>query len=136
MPKAASPVRLEADLMSAASLSGALHKRSAAEQIEYWASIGRNVADVLTPEILLDITNGIAKLIVEPISFASIDTNAVFDALEQDRSHGVLANSVSPAASIRYQASPTHEGYLEQIAPDGSTTVGHFKQGEFIPLVI
>ena len=41
--------------MESAARAGALHHRSAAEQIEYWADLGRRVARVLDPESLLDL---------------------------------------------------------------------------------
>lgn len=40
--------------MESAALVGARHHRSAAEQIEFWAALGRQVARVLNPDSLLD----------------------------------------------------------------------------------
>jgi hypothetical protein len=40
--------------MESAALVGARHNRSAAEQIEYWAALGLQVARVLNPDSLLD----------------------------------------------------------------------------------
>jgi hypothetical protein len=40
--------------MESAALVGARHHRSAAEQIEHWAALGRQVARVLNPDSLLD----------------------------------------------------------------------------------
>jgi len=40
--------------MESAALVGARHHRSAAEQIEYWAALGRQVARVLDPDSLLE----------------------------------------------------------------------------------
>lgn len=136
MPKASSPVRLEADLMAAAKLSGSLFKRSASEQIEYWASIGRNVADILNPNVLLDITNGVAKLKVEAVEFDGVDADAVFENLESDRTEGKLEDSLGTISGVRYQASETHKGFLEQISPDGKVVTGKFNLGEFIPALL
>ena len=61
MPKAASPVRLQQELMQAAALSGGRFHRSTAEQIEYWAEIGRQVANLLDPDTLLAIAAGLAR---------------------------------------------------------------------------
>ena len=55
MPKAVSPVRLQQELMQRATLTGARHQRSAAEQIEYWAALGQQVAGILDPDKLLDV---------------------------------------------------------------------------------
>jgi len=53
MAKASSPIRIQSELMSNAAVLGKLHHRSAAEQIEYWASIGQKVESLLDPESLL-----------------------------------------------------------------------------------
>jgi hypothetical protein len=61
MAKSASPVRLQDDLMRRAALAGARHHRSAAQQIEYWASLGREVAALLDPDRLLAVQAGLAS---------------------------------------------------------------------------
>ncbi len=53
MIKATSSVRLESSLINAATIAGIPLKRSAAEQIEYWAEIGRKVVKAVDPEVLL-----------------------------------------------------------------------------------
>ncbi|MBP7684623.1 MAG: hypothetical protein KBB95_22115 [Deltaproteobacteria bacterium] len=132
MAKAASPVRLQADLMEAATIAGELHHRSAAEQVEYWASIGRSVSQLLTPEVLLSIRTGLARLRVEPVGGVALDADAVFDALEADRAAGTLADSVTSSA-LRYQPSSAQAGYLEQHHSDGRVVVGQFRDGRFVP---
>jgi len=132
MAKAASPIRLQAELLQAATSAGKRLHRSAAEQIEYWASLGRGVAGVVTPDDLLAISTGLARLKVEPVEAPAIDPDEVFTALERDREAGILANSISDNP-VRYQASTTNPGQLEQIAADGRVTVGQFSQGEFVP---
>jgi hypothetical protein len=57
MPKSASPVRLQQALMRSAALAGAREHRSAAEQIEYWAALGQQVAGILDPDKLLDVAS-------------------------------------------------------------------------------
>ena len=57
---------LQEALMRSAALAGALHHRSAAQQIEYWASLGQGVSSQLDPESLLDVAAGLARLKVEP----------------------------------------------------------------------
>ena len=42
-------MRLEQGLVRAATLSSGLYKRSVAEQVEYWASIGRQVEEIMDP---------------------------------------------------------------------------------------
>jgi hypothetical protein len=49
MAKAASPIRLQKELMQAAELTAKRFHRSTAEQIEYWADLGRSVSSTLDP---------------------------------------------------------------------------------------
>lgn len=132
MPKSASPVRLREDLMQSARLAGSRQHRSAAEQIEYWASLGRQVAGFVDPDNLLEVSAGLARLKVEPILAQPVGPEAVFAAVEADRRSGMLPKKVSTAA-IRYQASRTHPGYLERIDDKGTRTLGTFHGGVFTP---
>jgi hypothetical protein len=125
-------VRLQDELMRSAALVGALHQRSAAQQVEYWAALGRSVAGLLDPEQLLAVKSGLARLRVEPIRVVAVDPAAVFDTIEQARQNGSLAASVSTALD-RYQASATHPGLLERISSDGLHTIGTFEDGLFRP---
>lgn len=133
MAKSASPVRLQDDLMKAASVTGARMHRSAAEQVEYWASLGRQVARFVDPDTLLEVAAGLARINVQPTISQPVDPDSVFDAVEKDRHSGELSRKVTNA-SIRYQASNTHPGYLEQINESGDCTVGTFQGGKFIPI--
>lgn len=133
MAKAHSPLRLEAHLVEQASISGKLLHRSTAEQIEYWADIGRNISKVITPELLLQVYAGVAKVKVEKITGPHLSPDALFSDLENDRKSGALQNNIS-TSSVRYQASPHYPGYLERIDHDGTVTVGQFKNGNFKPL--
>ncbi|MBL4796675.1 MAG: hypothetical protein JKY50_04635 [Oleispira sp.] len=135
MAKAASPVRLKQDLMEAATLAGSILHRSAAEQVEYWADLGRKVANKLDPETLLAIQSGLTKITVEETAAVTPNPDDVFAALDRDRSSGALSEAISND-SIRYQASATHPGKLEQISPNGNLLIGDFINGEFVPLVI
>lgn len=132
MPKSASPVRLQEDLMQSASLAGTRLHRSAAEQIEYWASLGQQVARFVDPDSLLEVAAGLARLKVEPIVAQPIAPDAVFAAVEADRRSGLLSNKTTTAA-IRYQASRAHPGYLERIDINGTRTLGTFHNGVFTP---
>lgn len=67
MAKATSPIRLQEDLMALAKLTASRFHRSTAEQIEYWAELGRSVASKLDPDVLLSISSGLATIKVEPV---------------------------------------------------------------------
>lgn len=133
MPKASTPVRLQADLMERAAQAGARHHRSAAQQIEYWAALGQQVAGLVDPDSLLAVQSGVARLRVETVQGRPMASQEVFAALEADRRSGALAQAVSGAA-VRYQACPGRPGLLEQLGPGNSRTIGRFRDGTFEPL--
>ena len=133
MAKAASPIRLQAELMQAAESTAKRFHRSTAEQIEYWADLGRSVSSTLNPDVLLSVLAGLTIIKTEPVISSPINPNDVFNALEQDRKTGALRNSVVSAA-VSYQASTKHLGCLERIDSDGNMTTGKFKNGQFIVL--
>jgi len=113
-------------------LAGSSHHRSAAQQLEYWAALGREVAELIDPEGLRAVKTGLARLRVQPLRAAAVDPEQVFAALEDSRQKGTLSASVSTAA-VRYQASSSHPGYLERINSDGSRCISHFADGVFQP---
>lgn len=130
MAKAHSPLRLKAQLVENAALAGKQLHRSTAEQIEYWADIGRSVAHVITPDTLLQVCAGLAKIRVEPVVGPTVDPDTLFAALENDRATGSLSNNIT-STPLRYQASASHPGLLEQINIDGTVTLGQFQNGQF-----
>ena len=133
MAKAAFPIRLQEELMQAAELVAKRFHRSTAEQLEYWADLGRKVSTTLDPDTLLSISAGLTKIKTEPVYSSPIDADKVFQTLEQDRKAGLLQSTVTN--SIRkYQVSAKHLGYLEKIDSDGKTTTGKFENGQFIAL--
>ena len=130
MPKASSPVRLQAELMQAATIAGQRQHRSTAEQIEYWAGIGRSVSRIIDQDTLLEVSAGLVRLKIEPVESVAVAPEKVFSDLERDRKSGRLAESVT-TSSVRYQVSTRHPGQLEQILPDGQVLVGQFHDGVF-----
>jgi len=133
MAKAASPIRLQAELMQVAESTAKRFHRSTAEQIEYWADLGRTVSSTLDPDVLLSVTSGLAVIKTEPVISSPVEADSVFQALENDRNAGVLSSTVTNSA-MRYQVSTSHPGYLEKIDPDGQITTGQFENGQFIEL--
>ena len=133
MPKSALPVRLQQALMQSAALAGARQHRNAAEQIEYWATLGQQVAGMLDPDKLLDVASGLAAVKVEPITTAAVAPEQAFAALEQQRRSGQLSQSVS-GESLRYQASKAQPGLLEEIKPNGNRRLGRFRDGLLEPV--
>ena len=137
MAKAASPIRLQQDLMDNATVEGELFNRSAAEQVEYWAGIGRRLSNVVESDTLLSISAGLATVHVEPLKTRPIEPEGVFNRLEQQRESGVLTEIIKQGGQHpRYQASNQHPGYLERIEPDGQVVLGQFSNGAFTPVSV
>ena len=133
MAKSASPIRLQAELMQAATATAKRFHRSTAEQIEYWADVGRQTAGVIAPDVLLSLVSGLARIKVEPVKGRAIAPEEVFDDLEKARKEGSLSTQVT-GRNVKYQVCEAHPGYLEQIDATGTVTVGQYEQGFFKPL--
>ncbi|MBN2647119.1 MAG: hypothetical protein JXR44_04985 [Thiotrichales bacterium] len=133
MAKAASPIRLQNELMRAAELAGKRFHRSTAEQIEYWAEMGRNISAMLDPDDLAAIAEGMAKLELVPVYGKPFDPASVFQTLEDERAAGSLAQRVTNSP-VKYQASMEHPGCHEQIDRYGQIRVGKFIDGEFVEI--
>lgn len=118
--------------MNAATTAGHTQKRSAAEQIEYWADIGRKVADTIDPDKLIAVTSGFAKIRVEETKDVNVDADALFNALDQDRESHAFSEAIK-SNGVRYGSSSNHPGMLEAFYHDGKVVIGTFKNGEFAP---
>ena len=132
MGKAASPVRFDKELLESAALSGQINHRSAVGQIEYWATIGRLVDDILDPDTLLAINAGFKRLSVEPAAPVTVNADQLFEQIEQQRQQGTTTHPIA-AGAVGYQRSDSHPGLLEQVHPNGDLIVGSFENGEFKP---
>lgn len=134
MAKAISPIRLQEELMQAASATAKRFHRSTAEQIEYWADVGRQASEVIDPDVLLSLASGLVQIKVEPVEVMTVDPAEVFKALEKERNDGSLSNNVTGSA-VKYQVCETHPGYLQQIDSAGANTIGQFEGGVFTPIL-
>ncbi len=133
MAKAQSPVRLQKSLMDSAVTAGTLFNRSAAEQVEHWARIGRIMQNLIGVETLLDIMAGAKTINLEEAPQVRANPDDVFAEIERKREQGRLASSLLPG-EVRYQSSKSHPGMLEQVSADG-IVVGSFEGGEFNPKI-
>ena len=125
-------IRLDDDLVSNAESTGKILNRTAPKQVEYWANLGRLIADNLSNNEVFSLMQGVAKIRVDLPETKPLDPSEVFAAVDQARNSGRLAQTVSHA-HIQYQASSTQPGMLEQIHSDGSRITGQFKEGKFLP---
>ena len=132
MAKANSPIRLDDQLMEEAAQNGSLFHRSAAETIEYWASLGKRFQKLIDPEVLLEIQAGTLVLDVKPVKVERVNPDDVFSQLEASRAAGTLHQFIKRDKPV-YQASTSNPGMLEQILPDGTAAVGQFFNGQFVP---
>lgn len=123
------PMRLAPDLVDEASREAKRQKRSTRKQIEFWAELGRAVDGVLTHEQAVGLRSGL--LVVTAPDAGPVDPDQILADLEAHRSE--LPNRVT-RATVRYQASREHPGFLEQIDSAGRVAVGRFEHGEFTPL--
>lgn len=123
------PLRLDVRLMQEAKACGELMHRSEAEQIEYWADLGRRIENMLNQKDLLDVKAGLARLKVELTEVQPVDPAALFAQVDAQRKS--VAQSLI-GKSVQYRASRTHPGLLDAILPDGTVKVGHFRNGKFV----
>ena len=63
----ASPLRLSTALVEAAEKEGALEKRSAPKQIEFWAELGKAVDGVIDAADVVAVIQGLRKMKVKPV---------------------------------------------------------------------
>ena len=126
-------IRLENSLMLAAKNAAVVNKRTAVEQIEYWAELGRNISRFVDPEVLIACSSGLAELKVEKVDASPVNPIDIFANLEKKRDSGELANSIT-TTKVRYQASDEYTGMLEKINIDGNVQVGTFKNGVFMEM--
>lgn len=130
MAKSSSPIRLQKALMDAASSSGRLEHRSTAEQIEYWADVGRKLARMVGNLDFARIQAGFAKVRIEEVDQSPVNSNDVFSRLDAMRNSGELSNTIA-SHSVCYRPSKTRSGLLDQVHPDGMVVCGQFENGEF-----
>jgi len=127
----ASPLRLSTALVEAAEKEGALQKRSAPKQIEFWAELGKAVDGVIDSADVVAVIQGLRKIKVEPVKSMAVDSRDVFDSLETIRESGGLAEKVTSAA-VYYEASLSRPGLLDRVSSrTGERQTGQFYKGVF-----
>ncbi len=127
-------VRIDKDLALQAQREARIQNRSNAKQIEYWAKIGKAISSKLSIADVFAVSQGIKtiKLEVTP-SVQSIPVNSddIFNDLENDRAKGLLAKNVT-SARIYYEASVENPGYLDRVnSVTKKRQAGTFENGEF-----
>lgn len=132
MVKASSPVRLQNDLMVAAEHEAALSNRSAAEQVEHWASLGQMLSAMLTPEQIRAIADHLAAIEVVPTMMPAVDPGVLFDRVASRHAAGASPDRLL-GQGVRFQACRSRPGLIERIDEAGRATAGRFVDGRFVP---
>lgn len=117
------PVRVEADLYEAAKSAGASSSRSAAQQVDYWARLGRAVSMVESAarrriEAAVAGELPLAELSGEERIVANAEIDATVEQLAQSTSYGarLACEGVTTVAL-------DEDGRLVEYRPDGSTAI-------------
>ena len=125
------PLRLDNDLVSAATQVAAIQKRTTRKQIEFWAELGKAIEPLLDITDVYAIIQGLKKITVEPVTSAPVDSNDVFNSLEISRKSETFINKVSPTP-FYYEASLSRPGLLDRVdTATGTRQTGRFNNGEF-----
>lgn len=106
-------------------------RRSVAEQVEYWADIGRKVSKLVNPSVLLEIQAGLSTLQIEKTLPVMANPNAVFAQLDSDRESGGLSRAIA-SGSVCYQASHNAPGKLEAVHPNGHVEMDGLSVDNFV----
>ena len=127
-------LRIDQDLALQAEREARIQNRSKAKQLEYWAKLGKAISSKLNISDVFAVSQGIKtiKLEISPSAQSiPIDSDVIFNDLENDRTKGLLAQNVT-SARIYYEASVERPGYLDRVnSITGERQTGSFENGEF-----
>jgi hypothetical protein len=118
------PVQISDQLLLDVRRAAEISERSIAEQIEFWAQLGRAIEPLLEGSRALALKR--AGTVV-PLSecFASVDSDA---------GRRRVAKFLESGPFPHFEAIPESNGVLVRIDADGARTVGRFVGREFRPL--
>lgn len=127
-------LRIDKELALQAEREARIQNRSKAKQLEYWAKIGKAISSKLNIADVFAVSQGIKtiKLEVSPsVQSMLVNSDAVFNDLENDRDRGLLTKNIT-SASVYYEASVEHPGYLDRVnSATQKRQTGSFENGEF-----
>lgn len=72
------PIRLDSELIAAAQRESLVKKRSVPKQIEFWATLGKTLQNVLDYSDIITVLQGMKKITVESVESGTADPKAVF----------------------------------------------------------
>ena len=127
-------VRIDKNLALQAEREARIQNRSNAKQIEYWAKIGKAISSKLSIADVFAVSQGIKTIKLEltpSVQSIPVNSDDIFNGLENDRAEGLLAKNVT-SARIYYEASVEHPGYLDQVnSVTKKRQTGTYENGEF-----
>jgi len=127
-------LRIDQDLAFQAEREARIQNRSKTKQLEYWAKLGKAISSKLNITDVYAVSQGIKTIKLEVVPSAQsipIDSDVIFNDLENDRTKGLLAKKVT-SAKIYYEASVEHRGYLDQVnSITKKRQTGSFENGVF-----
>ena len=124
-------LRLDSALVEEAGREAMVENRSKAKQIEHWAKLGKAISSKLSLADAFTVAQGIKKIKLEPVQSNVVDSDDIFNDLENDRKKGVLAQRVT-SARVYYEASKSKFGSLDRIdSATGKRETGKFENGRF-----
>lgn len=125
------PIRLDPKLIAAAQRESLVQKRSVPKQIEFWATLGKTLQNVLDYSDIIAVLQGMKKVTIESVKSSTVDPEAVFAGLEKQRQNNELSQKVT-AAAVYYEASRNRPGLIDRVnAVTGERQTGQFYDGEF-----
>lgn len=83
------PLRVKDALYREAEAEGVLMNRSAAKQVEFWATLGKKLAHSISRADMLALMQGIARIHVEIPEAAPLDPEQVFATVDSARQAAV-----------------------------------------------
>jgi hypothetical protein len=127
-------LRIDQDLAFQAEREARIQNRSKTKQLEYWAKLGKAISSKLNITDAFAVAQGIKtiKLEITPsVKSIPVDSDVIFNDLENDRAKGLLAKNIT-SARIYYEASVEHPGYLDRVTSiTGERQTGSFENGKF-----
>lgn len=127
-----SPLRVNDSLFHDAEIEGSIMNRSTAKQVEFWAELGKRVAQSVTPSDMIALMQGIAHVRVELPDSRPINPDKVFAAVDKASTAGALGQQIT-RGGLYYEASKSRPGLLDMVMPDGARLTGRFNNGSFVP---
>ena len=127
-------LRIDENLTFQAEREAKIQNRSKTKQLEYWAKLGKAISPKLNITDAFAVSQGIKTIkleVTQSVQSIPIDSDVIFNEIENDRIKGLLAKNVT-SARIYYEASIEHSGYLDRVnSVTGKRHTGSFDNGEF-----